>query len=802
MAASSMQTLYLRAARTVRNRSRYILHFVVTVALSAAACLVAAAVASAVFFRDLPFGSADRLVWLSSSNLWERDAGTSIPAVRRWREESTTLAHVSGYTVRRVQLGDAAEPTVGRAAYVTADFFETLQVRPALGRVIGPADDQSGTAPVAVVSDALWRDQLGRRPNVVGSAIAVDGMLHEIIGVAPRGFTFPGEHTDVWLPYLQRFGALEHAEGAHIVFAIGRLRRGHTAQQAQTEIRQLEQWSLDQPSTQAEYRPFAESLREYLTRDIRPRVTVLVGAALLMLMLGCANLGNMFIAEMLRGKHQYAIQLILGAQRRALLWHRLLETCALVLTGICLGIVLARFVISIAARYAFDGIPEVSLAAIGARELGAAAALGLIMVGALMLVAFLQLRAIDVASAVRGGGRTQSTGRGEARRRDALVTLEIAATVVLLASAGVLAMSFVSLARTRLGFDPDDVYVASTPRPIMVFTPTEAGPTRRFVAALLAELTSTAGVDAAAVSTESPAAASRMYATIKPPGELLQLRASVLAVTPSYFELLHIPLRRGRLLSVSDDREGQEEDVGVVDERLARAVFGDADPIGRMLKLESLNRSLRVVGVVGDVRQGGGTTQEVAQVYVPYAALPLPWITVLVRSALSPGAVAAAMRQALVRADPQQPLMQFAPLTELLKDRLDRSLFYTILLGCFSAVSLMLSAVGVYGVLSLLVMQRRREFGIRLCLGATSSRIVALVLGHILRLVLVGSSAGVVFTMLSARILTALLYGVEPIEPIVLGMCVLGVIAVATIASWGPVRSVARLQPAFIVASE
>jgi putative ABC transport system permease protein len=788
------------ALRSLQLRKRYSMLATCTVALGIAAALVAGAVAKAVLLRELPFPRGERLVWIGESGQREPETGTSLPALRRWREASSTLELVSGFTSRSVRLTGRGSADQVPVTYVSHQFFQLLGVGPKLGRGFEPDDDQAAAPPVAVVSSSFWRARLGGARDVVGQTVVLDGVAHEIVGVMPPEFTFPGEQTAAWVPLLQKFWQFDGADGVNLVLAIGRLRPGHAARESQAELRQIEARLAPEQSQERILRPFVRGLRDQLTREVRPRVYVLLTTALLMLLLGYVNLANMFTAEVLRRRHTVAICHALGAPRGVVLRQLVWEIVVLVGAGVTTGVGTAYAILAGSAAYSLDGLPELTLARLGVQELGIGLALGAAMIGSLSLLGVLALRGV-VASELLSGASKQSAGRREARRRNVLVVVELAVTMILLTSAGVLAKSFLALARTRFGFEPAGVFVARLSRPVTILTPEVRGRVRSDLASYLDRLQATPGLEVSALSTQSPEDPNRMISIVRSSADGQALRVGVVAVTSRYFDVLRIPLRDGRAFYTSDDdRAGVL--AAVIDESMARQAFGSQPPVGRTIALPDLDLRVEVVGVVGQVHQGGATTVPLPQLYLPYGSLPLPWVTILARSRLSADVVQQGLRRAAAAMDPDQPVVQFAKLADRMASQLDRSRFYAMVLASFAVVSLVMTGLGLYGVVSLLVLQRRREFGIRMSLGASPRDIVWHVLSHVLGLTLVGLVCGIGATVLSGRVLTALLYGVAPVDPGIVILCIAGILGVAALACWSPARSIVQLNPALLTRNE
>jgi putative ABC transport system permease protein len=791
----------LRAAlRTMRIRRAYTVLAVATIALGIGAAVTAWSVANTVLFAPLPYPESERLVWIGQAAQDDPETGSSFRALTRWRDQSTLLERVGGFTSRDMRLTSGANAEQLRGTLVSGDFFGTLGVQPLLGRVIATEDDQLNAPAVAVISFGLWQSRYGGRQDVIGSIISLDDKPHVTIGVMPAGFSFPSEETSAWIPALAHLQAFESADGAGLLLAIGRLRPTADMRACERELRAIESQSVTGTVDERGYRPFVRGLREHLTRELRPRVHVLLTAAALMMLLACANLLTMLLTQVIRRSQEVAMRRALGASTLSITRQLMTEHAIALSLGTISGLVVAVTILRLAGVYKSEQLPELSATTIGLP--GALAAVGLSVFTMLALggVSTLQLRHVD-ASRLFKDGTGPSASRAGSRVRDALITSQIALTVLMVGSAATLAKSYLAMSTDRNGMVAEGVFIGSLSRPHAVMTPVERPHVRSFMMSYLDLLGEAPTPLSVAISTEAPGGGNQIVTLASPEGAAAGTRVGVQSVSEDYFTTLRIPIRAGRAFERAD-RTGVDEEpvpIGVIDESLSRRLFGTESAIGRVVVLKDLALSIRVVGVCGDVRQGGPTSSTAPQVYLPYDVLPLPWVSVLVRSSSPAPAVLATLRSAAFRLDPEQPIANFVRLSDRLSDNLDRSRFYTVLLGSFAVCSLLLTAVGLYGVVSLLVAQRQREFGIRLSVGATPQQVQSEVLLQSLRVASAGLAIGVGLAFMSGRAMRALLYGMNPTDPLVLGGATLVVGAAAVLAALGPARSASRLDPARIM---
>ncbi|HEX6057487.1 MAG TPA: ADOP family duplicated permease [Gemmatimonadaceae bacterium] len=800
------------AFRSLRRRPTFALLAMLSLALGLGASLTAYSLVDGALGRPLPYPDSDRLVWIGEASPEEGETGTSFPSLDRWRRESKSLTAVGAFTTRQARLGGIGDPEQIRIARVSGDFFRVFSVRPLLGRALVPSDDRRGSGAVVVVSHRFWMTHLfGASP--VGRRIELDGAPHEIVGVMPRHFDFPSDDVWAWAPALQALGEFEQAEGIHIVLAIGRLRSGISAEQAQEELRTIDNRMMS-ASSHAGYRTYVRSLHEHLTRDIRPRLGVLTATAALVLLLACANLANLLLAQLVRRRHEIAVRQALGESAGGLLGRMLLENLLLAAGGLVGGIGVASLIFWIARTYASARLPELQGATLGTAGVVFSGVLALITAVLLALAAYTQARSPEPARALTTSGGAHSGSRGTVRARDGLAVAEMGLSLALVVAAGVLGRTFLLLAGTDLGFETGGVYVARISLPYTVLTPDVQPHVRSFMSRFLASVSQQPGIRSAAISSEPPGGGNRILSAARSVSRPDSVRSGVLSVSQDYFRTLRIPVEQGRTflptdgaaatipLTSIDSAPSSSAVPAIVDADFARRVFRTTDVEGESFRLLDMALDARVIGVVSSVRQRGASAEVLPQVYLPYEFLPLPWVTVVVHSDIGAERTLASLRQAVATVDAEQPLTAFAPLTSVLADSIDRSEFYALLLTAFAITSLLVAVVGLYGVMSLLVAQRSREMAIRMALGATPGRIYANVIARAVGLAIIAVSVGLALSGALMGLIRSLLYGIDAVDPwiYVAGACLLVLLAI--LASIPPARRAARVDPVVSLRSE
>lgn len=790
-AIDSASSLRFALRRLSRHRTFAALS-VLTLTLGVGACLLTFAVTDSALRSAVPFDERNRLVWIGETD-GTTDDGTSLPQVARWREESRALSSIAATTARNASLSYAGRLEEIPVAYVSSQFFGTVEVWPVIGRPFAPDDDRRGAAPVVIISNSLWRTALAGAADVIGRTITIDAVPRLIVGVMPPGFTFPGDATLAWIPMLQGFGAYENT-GVRVVEAVGRLRGSIRVDAAEIELRQIAGTARVRSAGSGAYRPAVQSLREHVVGPLLPRLRVLLAAGAAMLMLACVNVGNMLVAQVLQRSEELALRRALGGGHGHILRLLLGEVIVLVAAGAIGGYALAAGLLRLASRYATSGeLPEFVGVPDAARGLALSVLLAAAAAVALSALVYIQVSGVRLGDALRtGSGGSVGTLAG-ARSRRVLTAAEVALTLVLLLGAAVLAKAYATLAGRSLGFDTRNVYTARISRPYVVFTPEERPRLELFMDQLIAALESEPGFRAAAVTTQSPGSGNGMLSRLSSGESRDSARVGVQSVSPGYFAALGLPIRAGRAFAPED---GAGAPAAVIDEVLARRIFQGREPLGRSISLVDLAIEARVVGVVSRVRQAGAMSEGPPQVYLPYDAFPLPWVTVVVRSEAGPRAVSASLQRIVRGIDREQPLSGFASLSDVLADRLDQSRFYAVLITLCAVSSVLVTGVGLYGTVALLVAQRTAEIGVRMSLGASPRQISLFVMREGCISVGIGLAAGAALALVTTRLLTALLYGISPLDPAAFGAAIAIVVSMALVASLLPAARAATISPA------
>lgn len=774
----------------------------------------------AVLLRSLAFPQADRLVRVFSARAPKGslspasgDGGTvlytvSPPDFTDWRRENRVFSELAATNEGSYALtGDGpAEQVPGAEA--SGGFFTVMGVKPQSGRTFTPDDDQVDAPEVAVLGYGLWQRRFGADPGVIGQTARFDGVAYTIVGVMPPGFTYPGG-SEVWLPIRFTAHDLTTQRGAHYLDVIGRLRPGVELQQARADIRGIAaQLREAYPKTNAESSADVRTLRETLVGNARPPLLMLLAAVGLVLLIACTNVASLLMVRGLSRQREFAIRSALGAGRGRLVRALLSESLLLALAGGAAGTLVAVWGVSLMAHLGTAGIPLLDRATVNGPVLAFALVLSMATGVLFGLLPAWQASGFDrLAERLKDEGRTASGGRGKRRTRNALVIVELALALVLLAGAGLLMKSFIQLEQVDLGFDRKGILTFGVSLPEAKYTePTQSA---EFYRALDERLEALPGVERAAAVFGPPLSGFRYSISAHDvDGRLLgdaeqdRLSVQVRIVTPGYFRTLGVPLRSGRDIGATD-RAGTPP-VLVVNEAAARMLWPGEDPLGHRFTIGTtfgLGRGRaggQVVGVVGNMRERGPAAPIWPTIFLAHQQFPVGYMGVAMRTAGDPTALVQTARRALAELDPDVPPFQVRTMEQLVSASVAQPRLYTELLAIFAAVAVLLAAFGIYGLLAHTVVQRTREIGVRVALGASRKDVVRLVVRQAAGLSAVGIGAGLATVAILTRAiggLNSFLFQVRPSDPVVLLLVGLGLLAVALGASYLPARRAAGVEP-------
>jgi putative ABC transport system permease protein len=791
------------ARRRLGRSPGFTLAAVSTLALAIGAVTAIFTVVNGVLLQPLPYPDPDSLVLVWEISPRGNDHNVvSTGNYLDWRDRASSFNALGAFGGEfNAALTGSGEPRRVRAVSFAPEVFDVLRATPARGRLFTAADGEPNGPLVAVIGDRLWRTELGADPAVLDRSITVDGQRYRVVGVLPSVTALPGPNVDVVLP--SRFQASDRDERrSHNLFVAGRLKPGVTLDAANGELRAIAAaLTAEHPTDLTNWSVNVVSAHADVVRSVRPLLSVLMGVVVVVLLIACANLANLQLARSSSRRAEMAVRAAIGAGRRRLFAQLLTESVVLSLIGGTLGVALVVGLLRTIVAAAPPDIPLLEMVAINWQVLGVAAASTM---GSAVLVGVLpamQASRTDFGAMLHGARVRTDIRQG--RLRLMLVTVQVALALVLLVGAALLVRSFWRLQRVDYGFDPTRLLAVQLdlPRARYMDGPAQAG----FYAGLLDRLRGVPGVIASAGTSGVPGdrnATTFSFAiegrpSANPTGR--EDPVPLQAVTPGYFETMRIPILQGR--GVTDEDRASGRPVVVINQTLATRLWPGASPIGQRISFRPGQMPwLEIVGVVGDTHDQGLDRSSPPTLYVPFAQKAptwgwMSWQTVVVRTDGPPAAVVPAIRAAVWALDPNLPLLNVSTVEAAYAENDARRRFAMQMLGGFASLALLLGAVGVFGVLSCGVSERRQEIGIRMALGAGPGQVASAVVRSVLVFGAAGVAIGVIVAMILSRFLGTLLFQIEPTDPLTfVGTAVL-LLIVAALAGWVPVRRALRLDP-------
>jgi predicted permease len=790
--------------RSLRRSPAFTVVAILCLALGIGANAAIFSVLNAVLLRPLPYPEPERLVriWEAKENF---TGTTSVPNYRDWVQQSTGFEQLTAWRRGSANLQGTGEPERIRSVEATPNLFAALGRSPILGRVFDPARDEPGKAQVAVISEGLWRTRFGADPGIVGRTLRVDGKQYEVIGVMPASFDFPPgwSRTDVWLLYVPSPDDLAQ-RGNHFLNAAGRLKPGVSREQATAQLKTVAALIARQnPAEQAGRSVKTMPFQEAVVGNVRPALLILFGAVALVLLIACTNVANLLLARAAVRQREVAIRLALGASRWQLVRQFLVESLVLAFAGAVLGLLLARLSLAGLAPLAEGALPLAGGIPLDARVFAFLLGVALVSGLAFGIVPALQAARGDVRDSLTEAGKATS-GSAQQRFRSGLVVLEIAVTLVLLVGAGLLLRGFRTLSGTEPGLVSRHVLTAH----VAVPAPQLSAATARTFRPMLEAVRRLPGVRAAAVISILPiqnAWTNGGYLVVgrpaPPPGK--EPIAEMRVTSPQFFQALGIPIQRGRDFQERDAENGSR--VVIVNHTFVRKTFKDTEALGQRLSFGD-KKEYTIVGVVGDVRQAGLDQQSLAEIYFPYGdadyAHLLDDASLAVQTDGPPGLLARPLREAVRGVDPGLPLYQVLSMEEVIDESLAGRRLNLWLLGIFAGIALVLSAAGLYGVISYLVAQRTREIGVRVALGAQKWDVIGLVMRQGAALAAAGIVLGLLGALGLTQVLQSLLYGVSARDPLTFAALAALFAAVALVATWLPAERASKVDPILAIRNE
>ena len=811
------------AARALRHSPTFAITVILTLALTSGATTALFGIVNALLLRSMPYPESDRLmmVYQRIGLAATRPAGFSAPDLEAFAERNTSFESLAAFRNRDFELSGVAQPERVAAARVAAALFETLGVRPALGRSFTREEDEGG-APVAILTDALWRRHFAANPSIVGAAITLDRRAYTVVGVMPRGFGFPNRGPALNSTPAELYVPISFAERERRGFGsmynnsvVARLKPGVTPEQADAEARSIARSAALElyPATLKDLAGIigasATPLRDETVGRLSTLLYVLLAAVAVVLLIACADIATLTLTRAISRQRDMAVRAALGAARGRLLGQALIESALLSIAGVLLGLAVAHWItaaLTAAPALALPALRDIRLDLPVLAFTAALAAATTLLCG---LIPAFEASLPQSGDALKEGGRTGAPGRRQQRIIGGFVTVQFALAMILLAAGGLLVRSFTKLMAVDPGFEPERVLTLSTSLPATAYP--RGADVRAFYLRLFERVHALPGVSAVSGSTALPLAIQerRAFTIENESPQTLSLSHAVAHdwVVGQYFETLGIELKRGRYLS--DQDHATSEPVVVINDTLARQFWPDQDPVGRRLawgNAASHAPWMRVVGVVTDVKQGTLNSETTPQTYTPWLQVSdgmlgenvlgiFRGMKITVRAAVKPEALISSIREQVRALDPALPVTGVQTMEEFVQTSAGPQRFNAVLLGSFALLALLLAALGVGGVLATSVSRRRQEIGVRMALGAQRGDVVRLVVRQGMVLAIAGLAIGLPVAIALTRLMSTLLFDISPRDPVTFAAVTALLVTVAAFACYIPARWATRIEP-------
>ena len=761
-------------------------------------------IVNTVLLSSLPFDKPDRIlkVWGSVDKTGQEQMVASYPDLADWKEQAQSFEKIAAYNVYGVIYTGGSEPVLMRGAGVSADLFPLLGMQPMVGRAFTPEEDKTGGPRVVILSHGVWQRLFGADSSLIGKDILLGNKSTTVIGVMPPEFKFPveAEQVDFWMPLTVYANPQDLESRGHRKFnVVARLKPNVTLSRAQSEMNVIAgQLESQYPETNSGYSVNLVSLHEDLVGNVRPALLVLFGAIGLVLLIACANIANLLLARAASRHREMAIRTALGASRKRIVRQLITESLVLSLAGGIVGLFLAVWGMSLLVSTLPAGIPRMHEIGIDARVLVFTLVLSVLTGIAFGLAPALQTSKINLNESLKEGGRgyTQSFRRNILR--SLLVISEVAISLVLLISAGLLIKSYLRLTDINMGFNTEKLLTVSV-SPSRSRYP-DAEQQKLFYGRVLEEIGSSPGVTAVGAIDFLPLSGDNRETSFVIEGRPVsttgeEFMADYATVTPNYFSVMGIPIVKGRAFTEAD--KGSSPPVLIVNESFARTFFPGEDPIGKRVVVGSDEPPGReIVGMVGDVRRQGLDADARPGFFVTYLQTPQRFMNYVVRtSTANPMSVSPTVRSAIRNVDNGIFIPDSKSMDQLLAATVAQRWFNTSLLMAFALAGLILSVTGIYGVMAYTVTQRTNEIGIRMALGAQAGDILKLVIGHGMLLTAVGIVIGLVASFAGTQLIASLLYGVSASDAVIYVGFSLLLTFVALLACYFPARKALGVDP-------
>jgi predicted permease len=799
------------ALRQLRRSPAFAFAGILTLALGIGANTTVFSVVNAVVLRALPYPESDGLVSVKSRDIrgTPQPADLSYPTFFDFRDENTVFEHIVSYRDSEFTLTGTDQPLHLRGQIVSSDLFAMLHVQPALGRGFLRREEAAAER-VVILSDALWRGRFGGDPAIVGTALTIDGQPHTVVGVAPPRFEFPITYDPVQMwTTLARDAAsatvtpVTRQRGSRMMNTMARLKPGVSIEQAQAQMDAIAaSLAVRYPDSNKNLPgTYVRPEIDHLVGDARRSLFILLGAVGLVLLVACANIANLLLARTEERAREFTVRAAIGAGRERIVRQFITESLTLSVIGSAAGVGVAAWSIGL---FRTLPVPRIAEAVIDGRVLAFSLALAIATSVLFGLAPALRAASSELSGGLKNGSRTSTPGSD--RLRHGMCVAQVALGLVLVSGAGLLIGSFLHLVRRDLGFRPDGLLTFNINLPDKDYTRPKQF---EFYARLLDQLRSLPGVASAAIAMPLPLTGNEMSVSFNiqqrptPPAE--RPRANMAIVTPGFFRTIEVPVLEGRDF-VERDR-ATAAPVVIVNRAFADRFFPGENALGKRIEPGAISdasgtKMREIVGVVGNARQSALNMKDEPIYYFPYHQLPWCCPSIVVRSAIAPASLEPALRATVASLDRQLPIYGLRTAEDILARGVAGPRFQTLLLGSFAGIALLLTAIGLYGVLTSSVVTRTREMGVRMALGATRRQVLAIVLGRAMRLLLLGLSIGVAGAFAGNRFLSTMLDGVAAHNSLLVAAACVVLTMTAAAAAYFPARRAAAIDPIQALSAE